>query len=164
MVWFRLYYSKPNYLMEVGDDTGTVNLTVERSIIPNPSKAGTGSLLDLTVDAGALTVLNVSIVEAEPSPLLHTSEVTFDRIGTTAVVEGNVTNFQTIGSNLKFVLADSTGNVTIFIPGSVAYDLPQDIKDGLTNGVSVRISGYITEYRGTIEIIPYRPECVELLS
>lgn len=164
--WVRLYYDPSNrvYLMEVRDDSGTANLTADRSILPNPAEVGTGSLIRFLVDAGELRVLNLSVVEVEASPVLHASEVTFDRMGTTAIVEGNVASFQTLGSNLKFLLVDSTGNVTIFVPGSVAQDLPEEVREGLEDGVRVRIAGYITEYKGTIEIIPYRPEGVELVS
>ena len=162
--WLKLYYSKPNYLLEVSDDTGRANLTVERTLLPNPIEAGTGSVLHLVVNASSMTVLNLSVVSPQPSPLLSTADITYELMGTTVIVEGTVSNFQTIGSNLKFLVVDDSGSITIFVPASVASKLPEDVRSGLQEGASVKISGYVTEYRGTIEVIPYSVEGIEVLT
>jgi len=162
--WVRLYYSKPNYLIEVSDDTGKANLTAERELLPNPVKAGTGSVLHLVVDASSMKVLNLTVVSPQPSPLLSTANVTAELLGKTVVVQGTVSDFKTLGANLKFLVVDGSGNITVFVPSSVASKLPEDVKSKLQNGVTVEIGGYVTEYKGTIEIIPYSVEGIEILT
>jgi len=160
--WVRLYYSNHNYLMEVADETGKANLTVSRDLLPNPAKDGTGSLLELVVEAPSMTIKNLSVLNPNPSPLLSTANITPELMGTTVVVEGEISGFKTIGANLKFMVVDGTGNVTVFVPSSVAGKLPSDLREGLGDGAKVTVAGYVTEYKGTIEIIPYSPEGLKL--
>ncbi len=162
--WLKLYYSHSKYLIEVSDDTGKANLTVARTILPNPIEAGTRSVFHLVVNASSMNVLNLSVVSPQPSPHLSTANVTDELMGTTVVVEGTVSDFKTVGSNLKFLVVDDSGNITVFVPVSVANKLPEEVKSKLQNGASVRIGGYVTKYKGTMEIIPYSVEGIEVLT
>ncbi|WP_297489541.1 OB-fold nucleic acid binding domain-containing protein [Thermococcus sp.] len=160
--WVKLYYSNHNYLMEVSDESGKANLTVSRDLLPNPAEDGTGSLLELVVDAPSMIIKNLSVLNPNPSPLLSTANITPELMGRTVVVEGEISGFKTIGANLKFTVVDGTGNVTVFVPSSVAGKLPSDLREGLGDGAKVTVAGYVTEYKGTIEIIPYSPEGLKL--
>jgi DNA/RNA endonuclease YhcR with UshA esterase domain len=44
----------------------------------------------------------------------------------------------------------------IFIPKSVAGDLT------FSEGQTVRVAGYVAEYKGVVEVIPYRADCIEV--
>ena len=152
--WEAVYYSKPNYLIEVSDDTGRVNLTVSRDLIPNPLKTGTGSELEITYDADKDRVVSIEVVKAVASPLLETGEVSSDMLGKTVVVQGTVKSIYTGSSFVKLTIDDGSGELVIFIPKSVLGDRT------FNEGDIVKIGGYVTEYRGTLEVVPYRGDAI----
>jgi DNA/RNA endonuclease YhcR with UshA esterase domain len=158
--WVLLSYqsSTHSYVMLLNDSSGEANITVQRDLLPNPIEAGTGSELYLIVDPSSMTAINVTVTNPAPSPLIETANITEDLMGKTVVIEGQIDGFKTIGNNFKFLVVDGSGNVTVFIPSSVTADLPSDVKSALTDGAQVKIGGYVTEYKGTIEVVPYVAE------
>ncbi len=155
--WVLLSYqsSTRRYVMLLKDSSGEANISVQRELLPNPIEAGTGSEVYLVVDPSSMSAINVTVVNPVPSPLMETANITEGLMGKTVVIEGQVEGFKTIGNNFKFLLVDGSGNVTVFIPSSVTADLPSDVKSALTDGAQVKIGGYVTEYKGTIEVVPY---------
>ncbi|NJF25075.1 hypothetical protein E3E29_05295 [Thermococcus sp. Bubb.Bath] len=105
-----------------------------------------------------MTAINVTVTNPAPSPLMETANITEELMGKAVVIEGQVESFKTIGNNFKFLVVDGSGNVTVFVPSSVTADLPSDVKSALTDGTQVKIGGYVTEYKGTIEVLPYVAE------
>ncbi|EEB73572.1 DNA-binding protein [Thermococcus sp. AM4] len=152
--WEAVYYSKPNYLIEVSDDTGKANLTVPRDMIPNPLKAGTGSELEITYNADDSKVVSIDVVKAVASPLVETGKVSKDMLGKTVVVQGTVKSVYTGSFFVKLTIDDGSGELVVFIPKSVLGDKT------FSEGDTVKIGGYVTEYRGTFEVVPYRGDAV----
>jgi len=154
VVWQALYYSDTNYLIEVSDDTGKANLTVSRSMIPDPITAGTGSELEITYDADNDKVVAIDAVNTVASPKVATGDVSREMVGKTVVVEGTVKSVYTGSSFLKLTIDDGSGELVVFIPKSVLGDKT------FSEGDTVKVGGYVTEYRGTIELIPYREDSI----
>ncbi|MEO2152201.1 MAG: hypothetical protein ABGW50_06050, partial [Thermococcus sp.] len=88
VTWDSIAYQKPDYLMTVHDSTGSATLTIDRSLLPNPLKAGTGSELKVVADplSGSITALNVS--KAIPAKLVKTGSVSLEMKGKTIAVNG----------------------------------------------------------------------------
>ncbi|WP_297464747.1 OB-fold nucleic acid binding domain-containing protein [Thermococcus sp.] len=156
VTWDALSYENGAYYMAVHDSTGSAKLKVTRDLLPDPREAGTGSELKIAYDADNGEIVSITVLKAVPSEELRTGDVTLDLIGKTVVVEGTITDVYTGKSFVKLTIDDGSGELVVFIPKSVAGDTTFE------KGQSVRIAGYVTEYRGTVEVIPYRPDCIEV--
>ncbi|QDA30341.1 hypothetical protein FH039_00145 [Thermococcus indicus] len=156
VTWDGLGYENGAYYMAIHDSTGSTKLKVARTLLPDPREAGTGSTLRITYDTSAGEVVSITVVEAVPAEELRTGDVTLDLLGTTVVVEGTVKDVYTGSTFVKLTIDDGSGELVIFIPKSVAGDL------SFTEGQTVRIAGYVAEYKGTVEVIPYRGDCIEV--
>lgn len=155
VVWDELGYDN-GYFMKVHDDSGSAELPVQRELLPDPREAGTGSTLRITYDADAKKVVSITVVEAVPAEELKTGKVTLDLLGKTVVVEGTVKDVYVGSSFIKLTVDDGSGELVVFIPKSVAGDM------SFEKGQTVRVAGYVSEYKGTVEVIPYRTDCIEV--
>ncbi len=153
VTWDALSYQKPDYLLTVHDHTGSVTLTIDRSLLPNPAKAGTGSELKVVADplSGSITSLNVT--KAVPAKLVKTGSVSLDMEGKTVAVNGTAVKVVNIGKNLKLTVDDGSGAVTVFIPSANV-----SVKEGQT----VYAAGYVEDYRGSPEIVVCNADAVEV--
>lgn len=156
VTWDALSYENGAYYMAVHDSTGSTKLKVARELLPDPREAGTGSELRVTYDADAGEVVSITVLSAVPSQELRTGDVSLDILGTTVIVEGTITDVYTGKSFVKLTIDDGSGELVVFIPKSVAGDTTFE------KGQSVRIAGYVAEYKGTVEVIPYRGDCIEV--
>ena len=154
VVWDGLSYEN-GYVMRVHDDTGSAELSVSRELLPDPREAGTGSTLRITYDADAGEVVSIAVIKAVPAERLKTGKVTLDLLGKTVIVEGTIKDVYTGKSFVKLTIDDGSGELVIFIPKSVAQLT-------FSKGQTVRIAGYVAEYKGTVEVIPYRGDCIEV--
>ncbi|AJC71516.1 DNA-binding protein [Thermococcus guaymasensis DSM 11113] len=155
VVWDGLSYNN-GYVMKVHDDSGSAELPVPRELLPDPREAGSGSTLRITYDADAKKVVSITVVEAVPAEELKTGKVTLDLLGKTVVVEGTVKDVYVGSSFIKLTVDDGSGELVVFIPKSVAGDM------SFEKGQTVRVAGYVSEYKGTVEVIPYRTDCIEV--
>jgi len=155
VTWEELSYDN-GYIMKVHDDSGSAELPVQRELLPDPRKAGTGSTLRITYDADAKEVVSIAVVEAVPAKGVKTGQVTLDLLGKTVIVEGAIKDVYVGSSFIKLTVDDGSGELVVFIPKSVAGDM------SFEKGQTVRIAGYVSEYRGTVEVIPYRGDCIEV--
>lgn len=156
VTWDSLSYENGAYYMAVHDSTGKAKLRVSRELLPDPRDAGTGSKLRLTYDADAGEVVSVTVVEAVPAEEYATGEVTLDLLGKTVIVEGSVVDIYAGSTFVKLTIDDGTGELVVFIPKSVAGNTTFE------KGETIRVAGYVAEYKGTVEVIPYRSDCVEV--
>ncbi len=156
IVWDGLSYENGAYYLAVHDDTGSTKLKVARELLPDPREAGTGSTLRITYDADKSEVVSLTVIEAVPAEKLGTGEVTLELLGQTVIVEGTIQDVYTGRSFVKLTIDDGSGELVIFIPKSVAGDM------SFEKGQTVRIAGYVAEYKGTVEVIPYRGDCIEV--
>lgn len=154
VTWDALSYEKPNYIMNVSDKTGSASLTVDRSLLPNPFDAGTGSVLQITYDADNKKVVSLKVLEAKPSPEVKTGEVTANLMGKTVVVSGTIVDLYQGSTFYKLTIDDGSGGLVVFIPKSSAGDKT------FSKGQKVRIGGYVTEYKGTVEVVPYMSDAI----
>ncbi|ASJ05414.1 OB-fold nucleic acid binding domain-containing protein [Thermococcus barossii] len=154
VTWDGLSYDK-GYLMTIHDHTGSAELRVARELLPDPREAGTGSRLRITYDADAGEVVSITVVGAVPAEELRTGDVTLDLLGETVVVEGTITDVYTGSTFVKLTIDDGSGELVVFIPKSVA-------QPDLSEGQTVRVAGYVAEYKGVVEVIPYRADCIEV--
>ncbi|MDV3104704.1 OB-fold nucleic acid binding domain-containing protein [Thermococcus waiotapuensis] len=156
VTWVKLYYVNSTYVMLVKDSSGEANLTVSNKIIPNPFEAGTGSLLRITYDATNKRIVSISVVNAVPARKVSTGSVTLDMKGVTVIVEGTVVDVYTGSTYVKLTVDDGSGKLVVFIPKSVAGDMTFE------KGQTVRVGGYVDEYKGTVEVIPYTRNVIEV--
>ena len=156
VTWDSLSYENGAYYMAVHDSSGSTKLKIARELLPDPREAGTGSELRLTYDADAGEVVSITVLNAVPAREYSTGDITLDILGKTVVVEGTIKDVYTGSTFVKLTIDDGSGELVIFIPKSVAGDITFE------KGQSVRIAGYVAEYRGTVEVIPYRGDCIEV--
>jgi DNA/RNA endonuclease YhcR with UshA esterase domain len=154
VTWEDLYYSKPNYILLLKDSSGEANLTVPRSLIPNPLQAGTGSSLLIKYDADGKKVTAITVLNALPSPTVKTGDVTLDMKGKTVIVEGTVKRVYAGSTFFSITLNDGSGDLAIFIPKSVAGDA------SFKEGEKLKVGGYVTEYKGKPEVVPYNADAI----
>ena len=161
--WNALGYRSGRYYLNVSDATGKTSLLVGRELLAglNPFSVGTGSVLNITLDAGTRNVSRIEVVTPHVSRLVKTGDVGGLGAGTTAVVEGRVVDVLSGGSFMKLAVDDGSGNVTVFIPGGV---LSGDIRSNLTEGVRLKVAGYVEFYKGAPEIVVYVPSGVVILG
>lgn len=154
VTWDALSYNN-GYFMKVHDSTGSAELSVSRELLPDPREAGTGSKLRITYDADSDEVVSITVLKAVPAEELRTGEVSLEMLGKTVLVEGTIKDVYTGRSFVKLTIDDGSGELVVFIPKSVA-------QLSFTKGQKVRVAGYVSEYRGTVEVIPYRGDCIEV--
>ncbi|NJE61992.1 hypothetical protein [Thermococcus sp. 21S7] len=155
VTWDGLDYSDGVYMMDVHDDTGSTTLKVARSLLPNPFNVGTGSVIRITYDAEGKAVVSIEVVEAVPSPKVATGDVSTDMMGKTVIVEGTIVDLYEGRTFYKLTIDDGSGGLVVFIPKSVAQLT-------FSEGQTVRVCGYVTEYKGTVEVIPYTGDAIEV--
>ncbi|WP_367883201.1 hypothetical protein [Thermococcus peptonophilus] len=156
VVWDSLDYDN-GYYITVSDDTGSATLSISRELLPNPFEAGTGSRIEITYDADAKKVVSLTVTEAVPSEAYKTGDVTLDMKGKTVIVEGTIKDVYEGKTFIKLTIDDgSGGELVIFIPKSVAGNMT------FSKGQTVRVGGYVSEYKGTVEIIPYTADAIEV--
>ncbi|ASJ08073.1 hypothetical protein A3L11_02065 [Thermococcus siculi] len=155
VIWDSLSYDS-GYYIEVHDDTGSTKLKIARELLPNPRVAGTGSKLRITYDADAKEIVSVTVLNAVPAEKYATGEVSDALMGKTVLVEGTIKDVYTGRSFVKLTIDDGSGELVIFIPKSVAGDLTFE------KGQRISVAGYVSEYKGTIEVIPYLQEAIEV--
>ena len=154
VTWDALAYKGPEYIMEVSDDTGSASILVSRNLLPNPFDAGTGSVLELTYDTDREMVVSLKVIRAKPSPEVKTGDVDAGIIGKTVVVSGTIVDLYEGRTFFKLTIDDGSGRLVIFIPKSAAGDKT------FSKGQVVRIAGYVTKYKGTIEVVPYMSDAI----
>lgn len=154
VTWDALAYKGPEYIMNVSDDTGSASILVSKDLLPNPFDAGTGSVLELTYDTDSGMVVSLKVIRAEPSPEVKTGDVSADIMGRTVIVSGTIVDLYEGSTFFKLTIDDGSGELVIFIPKSAAGDKTFS-KDQV-----VRIAGYVTEYKGTIEVVPYMRDAI----
>ncbi|BAD86237.1 hypothetical protein TK2048 [Thermococcus kodakarensis KOD1] len=155
VVWDSLDYDN-GYYITVSDDTGSATLSISRELLPNPFEAGTGSRIEITYDADAKKVVSLTVIEAIPSETYKTGDVTLDMKGKTVIVEGTIKDVYEGRTFIKLTIDDGSGELVIFIPKSVGGDLT------FSEGQTIRVGGYVTEYKGTVEVIPYTADAIEV--
>lgn len=155
VVWDGLDYDN-GYYITVSDDTGSTTLSISRELLPNPFEAGTGSRIGITYDADAKKVVSLTVIEAIPSETYKTGDVTLDMKGKTVIVEGTIKDVYEGKTYIKLIIDDGSGELVIFIPKSVGGDLT------FSEGQTVRVGGYVSEYKGTVEVIPYTADAIEV--
>ncbi|ASJ01795.1 hypothetical protein A3L09_00225 [Thermococcus profundus] len=155
VVWEGVAY-KSGYYIAVSDDTGNATLSISRELLPNPFEAGTGSRIRITYDADRKKVISLTVVEAVPAESYKTGAVTLDLKGRTVVVEGTIKDVYNGKSFIKLTIDDGSGELVIFIPKSVAGDLT------FSEGQRVKVGGYVSEYRGAVEVIPYTADAIQV--
>ncbi|MBP1911373.1 hypothetical protein [Thermococcus stetteri] len=155
VIWESLSYDN-GYYITVSDDTGSATLSISRELLPNSFKAGTGSRIEITYDADKEKVVSLTVIEAVPAKTYRTGDITLDLKGKTVIVEGTITDVYEGRTFIKLTIDDGSGELVIFIPKSVGGDL------SFSKGQSVRIGGYVSGYKGTVEVIPYTPDAIEV--
>jgi DNA/RNA endonuclease YhcR with UshA esterase domain len=155
VIWDAITYES-GYKITVHDDTGSATLSISRELLPNPLEAGTGSKIRITYDADSKKVVALTVIEAKPSPVLATGDVTLTYQGKTVIVEGTITDVYEGKSFIKLTVDDGSGELVIFIPKSVAGDLT------FSEGQTIRVAGYVTEYKGTVEVVPYTQDAIQV--
>ena len=155
VIWDTVTYDN-GYKITVHDDTGSTTLSISRELLPNPFNAGTGSKVKVTYDADSRKIVALRVLEAKPSPKLATGDVTLSYQGKTVIVEGTIVDVYEGKSFIKLTIDDGSGELVVFIPKSVAGDI------SFSEGQTITVGGYVTEYKGTVEVVPYTPDAIEV--
>ncbi len=174
-----------NYIVEVYDNTyhtRAIFLSKDFKYDIDPVSVGTGSLLSIVgvvCNDSSIAVVNFNVTKPIPSPLLTPSQLNDSLLGYMVVLEGKVRleettarkvsygcplcdyyhGVSTVATFYKFELVDPNNtdySVTVFIPGSVYNSLSYEQKKLIgTSNETVRIAGYLSEYKGTLELVVY---------
>ena len=92
----------------------------------------------------------------------HLGEITAADIGTEVMVEGVLKSLRSFSAGVKGTLDDGTGTMTLL--------LWQEVYDGLSDpaslapGAMLRVEGEVSEYRGTLEVVPWTPADVVMVG
>ncbi|OYT40960.1 MAG: hypothetical protein B6U89_00575 [Desulfurococcales archaeon ex4484_58] len=164
-------YDQRLYVLEVHDDTGKAYVlsssTPVRTAI-DPFVVGCGSRIKFTgtvksdqkyglvVDIGS-DPGNIVVVEPVAPLEVNIKDLYNMSLGVIVVLKNvSVTGFNVIGSgNWIFTAIDSTGLIKVYVPASVASNIPADIRSILESGGKVTIAGYLTTYGSQLEIVVY---------
>ncbi len=159
------------YVLKVHDDTGETYIlaksTPVRAII-DPFVVGCDSLLNVTglvksdSDYGIVIDIggepgNLQVLSPVTPPKPSISEAKNMELGTIIILENvTVTDFRTTsGGSWILTVTDGNDSITVFVPASVADSIPDNIENLVKAGGPVSIAGYLSEYRGTIELVVY---------
>jgi DNA/RNA endonuclease YhcR with UshA esterase domain len=102
------------------------------------------------------------VTEQRVIPERHLGELTAADIGSEVMVEGVLQSLRSFSAGVKGRLDDGTGTMTLL--------LWQEVYDGLSDpaslapGAMLRVEGEISEYRGTLEVVPWAPADVNVLG
>lgn len=97
-----------------------------------------------------------------PTTLTPISEIDEKELGKKATIAGQVTETASFSGGFKFALDDGTDQIT-FIMWHNIYDTHPDAVR-LNVGAEARVTGWITEYKGVIQIEPQTADAVTLIS
>ena len=87
-----------------------------------------------------------------------------ERLGERVTVTGQVSRVEGAGKAVKVYVADESGEVLVFIWNNILERIPNANPALGTVGSRVRVTGEVTEYKGTLEIVPTLPYDVEILQ
>ncbi len=155
-------YDRGKYYVTIIDDTGIAKAvfdsTTFRALV-DPFTIGTGSNVSITGTVTAASLLEATSlqpVDPRPSPLLDIATVN-DKIneieGYTVVVRGTITSLTNRSTYAILNIADDTGSIKVFIPGSTRDELEH--MELLSEGTEVVIAGYTAIFKGSPEIVVF---------
>ena len=153
--------------LTLDDSTGQITLLLWQDTyraLPNRAdlRAGTRVQASGVVNEyeGALELVpeavgDLVVLVAAPAPPVAVTpigQITAADVGQQRTVEGTVVATASFSKGMKFTLDDSTGRIILLLWSNVYETVPD--RERLVEGVRVRASGEIDEYRGEMEIIP----------
>ncbi len=160
------YQGKPiyRYIIWIYDNTGETIVNTTSTVVEaiDPSHVGIDSLIrvegtveqidnTLYIDASSITV-----IKAVEPPIVEISDLNLSSIGLIIGVNGTITDNRLTSGGAVITLSDGTGLLSIFIPNKVWNSLPSDTRNKLeTTGTRVVFYGYLTLYKGSLELVVY---------
>jgi len=97
-----------------------------------------------------------------PTALLPISEIDAAELGKKVTIAGRVTGTASFSSGFKFALDDGTDQITLIVWHDI-YDTHPDAKH-LNVGAEAKVTGWITEYEGELQIEPQTADAVAVTS
>ncbi|MBU0703351.1 MAG: hypothetical protein KKC18_05745, partial [Chloroflexi bacterium] len=164
-------------IITVRDETGSIAVAVTEDLIalsgssltpfPNGQPVEVVAVVSLYGDTPQLVPASIADIAPLDRPVLVAAEKQIGELagedaGQTVIVRGTVTEVDPFPAGVKFTLADTTGEVTVL--------LWQDVYDGLSAearpevGAEVQVEGQVSQYQGELEVIPTRPDDVQVLA
>jgi len=89
-------------------------------------------------------------------------DLTTASVGQMATVHGTISEVEPFSSGVKVTLDDTTGDIVVLLWQSVYDALPGPA--ALAVGAEVKAQGEVSQYRGTLELIPELPQDVQTLA
>ena len=149
------------------DGTGQITLLLWQDTyqaLPNRADLRTGTrvraggavseyqgALELVPEA-ATDVVILAVAQAPAITVTAIGQITAADVGQQRTVEGTIVATASFSKGMKFTLDDGTGRIILLLWSNVYEAVPDG--DRLAEGVRVRASGEVDEYRGEMEIIP----------
>ncbi len=94
-----------------------------------------------------------------PPPMREIGTITADDLTTRVTVEGTVTAAEAFSGGQRVYLQDGTGQILVLLWQNIFERIPDNGRL-LTPGTTVRVSGVVEEYKGTLELVPQVPYAV----
>ena len=73
-------------------------------------------------------------------------------VGRLVAVQGTIIEVWPFSQGVKYLFDDGSGRIVVLLWQGVYNDVPG--KEGLTAGMTIRVTGVVQEYNGQLEIIP----------
>ena len=117
-------------------------------------------MLYLALAASVLGLLLITFIAPSVKPPLSSlSDVSASSLEKTVRLEGTVSRAHAFeGGSMILTLSDSESDVDVYLP----YDVAAELKDILSEGSVVELTGTVQMYKGRLEVVVERPGNVVL--
>jgi DNA/RNA endonuclease YhcR with UshA esterase domain len=106
--------------------------------------------------------VQVTTASTYPAPEREIGSIS-DHIGERITLVGQVTRFEETGSGIRLFLGDASGEALVFIWHNILERIAGN-QALVTPGTTVRVTGVVQEYRGTLELVPALPYDVGVIE
>lgn len=160
---------RQGFRLTLSDDTGQVILLLWLSVYDKMTDAhnlregalvrATGTLEEYEGQREVIPAHSEDVVITAPGatdlPTRPISSLGAADVGTVVIVEGTVTRAEPFSQGYRAWIDDGSGEVMLLLWENIYRRVPG--RDRLVAGASVRATGVVEEYQGTLEIIPRLP-------
>ncbi len=155
----------------VADDTGKITLVLfdrELKQVPKRAQLADGATVNVTgrVDffndeAQIVPARGTDVIVIAAAPVLTPTAISAISKGTTALVQGTVTEATNFSAGFKLTLNDGTGAVAVTLFENTFDALALADANKVNVGATLRVSGKVDEYKGALEIVPGNVSVIE---
>jgi len=164
-------------IIVVRDETGSIPIAVSEDLIalggdplpllPRGQPVEIVAAVSLYGDTPQLVPASIADITLLDQPVLvaaerQIGELTGEDVGQAVMVRGTVTEVDPFSAGVKFTLEDTTGEITVLLWQEVCDGLSAEARPEV--GAEVQVEGEVSQYQGELEVIPYLPDDLQVLT